>query len=329
MKADILSDGNIIKQSLRKNRATLNSYHRGLNMPHTIFISHRSTDGEVADMLFDFLVGTGIPADAIFCSSRPGNDVREKVSVEVKERLQDSAVYMMILSEEYFKSAYCLNEAGIIWYRDEVTCIPIALPGIDDSSIKGFYGYDNKLRRLDNTADIADIYDLVRSKLDVPVAKPAAIASGAEKLKRRYQRYFQLSDGPVKGSFGPGQGANANMVMEDGGMDLRASVMLVCAIENRGEIVITKSLSGTYYSSGRFTYNSGQDARELAAWDGAVDALAAGGFIKRTEDKPVQYKVTSAGYAFGDRFKKARGIDTSQSPRQVLEMLEELREGAE
>lgn len=34
-----------------------------------IFISHRSTDKAIADMLTDFFSGTGIPRDAIFCSS--------------------------------------------------------------------------------------------------------------------------------------------------------------------------------------------------------------------------------------------------------------------
>lgn len=43
-----------------------------------IFISHRSIDKNFADILVDFLCGTGIPKDRIFCSSLPGNDVKEK-----------------------------------------------------------------------------------------------------------------------------------------------------------------------------------------------------------------------------------------------------------
>lgn len=34
-----------------------------------IFISHRSTDKAIADMLVDYFSGTGIPKDIIFCSS--------------------------------------------------------------------------------------------------------------------------------------------------------------------------------------------------------------------------------------------------------------------
>lgn len=47
-------------------------------MKNKIFISHRTTDKEVADMLLDFLSGTGIPRENIFCSSLPGNDINPK-----------------------------------------------------------------------------------------------------------------------------------------------------------------------------------------------------------------------------------------------------------
>ena len=52
-----------------------------------IFISHRSTDKAIADMLLDFFSGTGIPRETVFCSSLPGNDINEKISGEVKAGL--------------------------------------------------------------------------------------------------------------------------------------------------------------------------------------------------------------------------------------------------
>ena len=55
-------------------------------MTPIIFISHRSTDAEIADMLKDYLVTTGIPNDYIFCSSLPGNDVSSVISREVKQK---------------------------------------------------------------------------------------------------------------------------------------------------------------------------------------------------------------------------------------------------
>lgn len=79
-----------------------------------IFISHRSTDKDIADMLVDFFAGTGIPKEAVFCSSLPGNDINEKIAGEVKAALKNSAVNIAILSQDYYQSAYCLNEAGVL-----------------------------------------------------------------------------------------------------------------------------------------------------------------------------------------------------------------------
>ena len=66
-------------------------------MRNTIFISHRSTDSSIADMLTDFFLGTGIPKEAVFCSSLPGNDINKRISDEVKSALKSSAVNIAIL----------------------------------------------------------------------------------------------------------------------------------------------------------------------------------------------------------------------------------------
>ena len=99
-----------------------------------IFISHRSTDAPIADALFDFFIATGIQREKIFCSSLPGNDVKEKISVEVKETMKNSCLNIAVLSNDYYKSAYCLNEAGILWFQD-VPVIPIALPEIQPTDM--------------------------------------------------------------------------------------------------------------------------------------------------------------------------------------------------
>ena len=83
-----------------------------------IFISHSTKDKEVADMIADFLHNAGIDKELIFCSSLPGNDVIEKIPDEVRIHLNESKVNIVILSNNYYQSAYCLNEAGIIWYEN-------------------------------------------------------------------------------------------------------------------------------------------------------------------------------------------------------------------
>ena len=151
-----------------------------------IFISHRSTDAPIADALFDFFIATGIQREKIFCSSLPGNDVKEKISVEVKETMKNSCLNIAILSNEYYKSAYCLNEAGILWFQD-VPVIPIALPEIQPNDMIGFLNDDYKIRRLDNADDLAYIYDTACEATSSEQAKAGTVTAETRKLIYKYQ----------------------------------------------------------------------------------------------------------------------------------------------
>ena len=54
-------------------------------MKSVVFISHSTSDKDIADILRDFLISIGINNDFIFCSSLPSNGVNEKFPDEVKE----------------------------------------------------------------------------------------------------------------------------------------------------------------------------------------------------------------------------------------------------
>lgn len=99
-------------------------------MKTKIFISHRVSDSKIALILQDFLVLIGIKQETIFCSSLPGNDVKENISKEVYKALCQSKIDIMLLSKEYYQSVYCQNEMGIIWFKKNNTVIPFALPEI-------------------------------------------------------------------------------------------------------------------------------------------------------------------------------------------------------
>ena len=169
-----------------------------MNQTKRIFISHRTTDAEVADIIRDFIVALGAGVNTVFCSSLPGNDVKEKISEEVKEALQNSCLNIVILSKAFYESAYCLNEAGILWYNT-TTVLPIALPDIQPSDMIGFLNDEYKLRRLDNDDDIAYIADLLVDVGAIPNAKNAIVRAQAEKMKARYAG-ISVQSPPVKES---------------------------------------------------------------------------------------------------------------------------------
>ena len=156
------------------------------NMSPIIFISHRTVDGPVADMLRDYLVGAGIPNEYVFCSSLPGNDVKHIISREVKEKIAFSTINIAILSKDYYESAYCVNEAGIIWLHDQTPAIIIGLPEVTPSNMQGFLNNDYKLRRLDNATDISEIYDTVQKAVHANQVSFSVITAASQKLIQRY-----------------------------------------------------------------------------------------------------------------------------------------------
>lgn len=164
--------------------------YRGEFMPDKrIFISHSSADEKIADMLLDFLAAMGISKTFAFCSSLPGNDVRQKIPKEIKEAIQNSGLNIVILSNECYQSVYCLNEQGIIWFHD-TPVIVIAMPEIQPDSMIGFLDNEYKIRRLDNDDDIIAVYDQIAELFSVSIKSVASLTYEIKKLKQRYNTYI-------------------------------------------------------------------------------------------------------------------------------------------
>lgn len=179
-----------VEQLVKYEKLNATIMSQELKVKHMIFISHRSTDKDIADILVDFFCGTGVARNTIFCSSLPGNDINEKISDEVKTALKGSAINIAILSQAYYQSAYCLNEAGVLWYED-VPVIPIALPEINSTNMYGFLNNEYKLRRLDSDTDISYIYDTVCEALSAGQTKVSVVTYESKKLREKYAAYLK------------------------------------------------------------------------------------------------------------------------------------------
>lgn len=197
-------------EQLKEYESERNKDNLNLSNDSKIFISHRSSDGAIADALFDFFVATGISRDKIFCSSLPGNDVKEKISVEVRETMKNSCLNIAILSNEYYKSAFCLNEAGILWFQD-IPVIPIALPEIQPTDMIGFLNDDYKIRRLDNADDLAYIYDTACAASTSNQSKASVVTAETRKLMLKYQQLLSTRTHPQK----PNAGVSLDITTDD------------------------------------------------------------------------------------------------------------------
>ena len=151
-----------------------------------IFISHRSTDKKVADILEAFLTSCGVPFDKIFCSSLPGINVEQAISPEVKDCIKNSILNIVILSNDYYQSPFCQNEAGIIWFLDTQKIV-IALPEIVPDIMEGFLNSEHILRRLDNKNDITAICDIVKKFFPDFITSNAKVNANIDRLIGQYE----------------------------------------------------------------------------------------------------------------------------------------------
>lgn len=279
------------------------------DMRDLIFISHRTIDAIVADMLSDYLVACGFPKEMIFCSSLPGNDVQEKISLEVKDALHHSAVNIMILSNDYYDSAYCLNEAGVIWYLDDkASVIAIGLPEITPGNMIGFIDSDYHLRRLDIDTDIAKIYDIVAKRIEHKSLSHATITSETQKLKGRYQSFLESRNYSVL--------EKANPEAPTKHLTPNAGLLLIYASQGRdGQILSIGVSGGRIIGAAGKEFTDGADPREKALWIEALKELEQFEFIEPASNKREVFNLTQKGYEYGDRITALNGqIDISKDP---------------
>ena len=104
-----------------------------------IFISHSSQDEKYAEALVNFLEDIGLRPDNIFCTSiaQYGVPLGDDFNIRIKEQFtQFNTFVLFVLSDNYYKSAACLNEMGAAWVLQK-DYMSILLPGFEFKKIKG------------------------------------------------------------------------------------------------------------------------------------------------------------------------------------------------
>lgn len=109
-------------------------------MKTSVFISHSSKNADFSTWLIGLLQDLGLPKEAIFCSSDPMTGAKNHIQNDIYRALQDSRIDIILLSNEYKDSAYCLNEAGAIRFKeDRSEKIVIVLPGTREKLSAGAF----------------------------------------------------------------------------------------------------------------------------------------------------------------------------------------------
>lgn len=107
-------------------------------MKKSVFISHAVKNKELADQLVDLLeTGVGISDSEIFCSSLEGLGIPSGVNfVEfIKEKILNPKVVILLISQDYIQSQFCLAELGATWALSHKV-VPILVPPLEYKDIK-------------------------------------------------------------------------------------------------------------------------------------------------------------------------------------------------
>ena len=266
-------------------------------MRNEVFISHRETDKEYAEMIQDFFVGCGVPKELVFCSSLPGNDVDEQIPKEVKAHLEHSAVNVMILSKDYYDSSYCMNEMGIIWFtEDDASVIPIGLSDVDHSDMIGFINSNYILRRIDKNTDLSHILDIVQNKLSLERASHTTVVNEINKLQSKYVE--AVKSFPIEDSVS-GTSHDAETILSN-----EAALLMIFASIANARIMKIDVMGGTLIGVEGFQFTNGSDARNKAFWLDALEELSNNHFIRAVGSKQEFFELTRTGYEMVDSIKE-------------------------
>lgn len=124
-----------------------------------IFISHSSKDKDYVEKMIDLLEACGVESKNIFCSSFEGYGIPlgENFLERIKDEIDNNALVLFILSNNFYNSAVSLCEMGATWIKSN-THIPILIPPSDYEDIKGVINLTQGIK-INESVKLNSLYD--------------------------------------------------------------------------------------------------------------------------------------------------------------------------
>jgi hypothetical protein len=134
-----------------------------------IFISHAAADKKIADEVVD-LLNTAMQINVtedVFCSSVYGCNIPPGVDFKrfIKEQIQTPKIVMLLISEQYLASAFCLAEAGASWAMSH-RAIPLVVPPVKFSDLKAVLD-GTQAGRINDSKFWNDVMEIFETELSI------------------------------------------------------------------------------------------------------------------------------------------------------------------
>ena len=139
-----------------------------------IFVSHAVKDKALADALVDLLeTGTAVSSNDIFCSSLEGLGIPsgKDFITYIQNQIHHPDAVILILSENYFASQFCLCELGAAWAMSH-NAFPLLVPPLKYADVKGVL-LSTQLDKIDSDSDLDRFHENLNAKLALTSTKLA------------------------------------------------------------------------------------------------------------------------------------------------------------
>jgi hypothetical protein len=139
---------------------------------HDIFISHCSADKALAGKLVDILLNNGcnVSSDRILCTSLEGMGIPAGTASFIeflREQIQAPKLVILLLTENYFASIFCVCEMGAAWGMG-LKVFPLVVPSLDKSDLHGVLKVTQASDILE-PASLDELRDVVKEQLGTDV----------------------------------------------------------------------------------------------------------------------------------------------------------------
>ena len=167
----------IIAQNVDKYYPALNVNGEEVMKTPMLFISHASDDIKYVKPIVELFADIGLNNTTMFCSSVP--DYHIPMDNDIYDYLKDlfdnhDLHVIFALSDNYYKSAACLNEMGAAWVLRK-RYSTILLPKFDFSAIRGAVNPSQISLKLDNDniaeikTRLGELKDIISSEFNISV----------------------------------------------------------------------------------------------------------------------------------------------------------------
>lgn len=140
----------------------------------TIFLSHASKDKPLADKLADLLTnGCAVNPNDILCTSLEGKGIPAGTPSFIeylREQICEPRLIILLLSENYFASLFCVCELGAVWGMN-LSCFPLVVPPTNKSKLKATLAV-TQAGDITNSSFLDELRDAVNDRVGCNVPTP-------------------------------------------------------------------------------------------------------------------------------------------------------------